>query len=114
MELDRISPARGLAGSDVSIEQVRTLLRHSGRDDAAPGMAKQDQFLFRKTLSQLLGEINSVRDKLFQTHAGGAILGKCAAGTAFVPLYQNEIVFIRRENGHVGRLDIAGTAMNQE
>ena len=64
LALHRVSPGGDLARSYVRHEQCRPLLRHAGRDYAAPGMAEQDQWRARKALVQLFGEIDPVGDEL--------------------------------------------------
>src|SRR5207244_6344255 len=60
LELHRVGRGGDLARSDVGDEQFRPLLRHAGCDDAAPGMAEQDQWRARKALVQLCSEIDPV------------------------------------------------------
>ena len=56
------------------VEQVRSLLRHSCRDESAPRMAEQGQLLPGEALAQLLGEIDPIGDQSFWRDTGRAAL----------------------------------------
>src|SRR5438552_1361404 len=114
LELHRVSPGGDLARSHVRDEQFRPLLRHAGRDDAAPGMAEQDQWRARKTLVKLFGEIDPVGDELLARDAGRAVLRERSPRPTLVPLHENKVPLVRCVSRDERRLNVAGPAVQEQ
>src|SRR5206468_7274348 len=108
------SPRPDLARSHVGDEQFRPLLRHAGRDDAAPEMAEQDQWRARKALVQLFGEIDPVGDELLARDAGRAVLRERSPRPTLVPLHENKVLLVRCVSRDQRRLNVARPAVQEE